>query len=603
MRKQLISLGTAILCSTLVVNAQQPPSPDGFEFKPGQSVYVIVVKTSSPVASPIRDKVSPNIIWIKNGQMARIGNSHIDQRPITPDRPTLERSLPEPLTLERSVSAPDTLTSTDPLLKAKIEEEFKKQKKFKLAASADSADFVFFAFSSYPNSILAVGGSGIIHAWRGYDDSPYTSEAVKVLSFALPTSAYRQIRKDVVELSDAAQWQGYANSITLPAFIKGNPAQQGAAKVLVGKFHEEVLKKKKSQRSPSPPQLPQAEAGKNRSPVKTLSETLAPTPPASQDEATVKLETALVVVPVTVLDREGLSVPNLTPRDFHVFEDNVEQEIDHFSSVEAPFNVVLLLDTSSSVRLKVEDIQSAALAFMEKLRPQDRVMAVSFNSEVYLDAEFTSDHAQLRHTIYAPRSRAGTRLYDAVDLVLTERLKQVEGRKAIVLFTDGVDTESRLATAPSTLELAEESDVLIYTIRYNTADDVVENPLPVTINGQMVDIRTQRSNASYTGTEAYRAASQYLRELSERTGAHLYQAETINNLSQAFALIAGDLRQQYALSYYPSNAARDGSYRRIRIRVDRPDVVVRARPGYRAAQETPARDQNTQRPAVKRSQP
>jgi VWFA-related protein len=168
-----------------------------------------------------------------------------------------------------------------------------------------------------------------------------------------------------------------------------------------------------------------------------------PQPQSQTDESgTIKIDTTLVTIPVSVLDRDGKYVPNLSKRDFQIYEDGVQQEIADFSLVEVPFNVVLLLDTSRSTVFRLEDIQHAAVAFVEQLRPQDRVMVVSFDDKIYIDSEFTSDRARLRRAIYGTRTGGGTKLYDAVDLVITERLNRMDGRKAIVLFTDGVDTTS-----------------------------------------------------------------------------------------------------------------------------------------------------------------
>src|SRR5215470_2644532 len=191
-------------------------------------------------------------------------------------------------------------------------------------------------------------------------------------------------------------------------------------------------------------------------------------PEAQDPGATIKIDTTLVTIPVRVLDRDGKYIPNLTRRDFHLFEDNVEQDIADFNSIEAPFHVALLLDTSRSTSFKLGDIQKAALAFIDQLHPDDRVMVVSFDSDIYIDAEFTSDREQLRQAIRRTRTGSSTRLYDAVDLVITERLGKIQGRKAVVLFTDGVDTASNLASAASTIGRVEESGVLAYPIQYDT---------------------------------------------------------------------------------------------------------------------------------------
>lgn len=339
--------------------------------------------------------------------------------------------------------------------------------------------------------------------------------------------------------------------------------------------------------------------------------------PQKGEEAgdTIKIDTTIVTIPVSVLDRTGKFVANLQKRDFKIFEDNVPQDITDFSSVEVPFNVVLLLDTSRSTAFRMEDIQRAAASFTEQLRPDDKVMVVSFDDKVYVDSEFTNDRAKLRRAIYGTRTGGGTKLYDAVDLVLTERLEQIDGRKAIVLFSDGVDTTSKYANAPSTLDLVEESGVLVYPIRYETENQyraggptgrggggrgpVITNPFPFPLPFP-IPLPTPRQPGRRWpfgdpapqfprggAPEDYRIGAQYMQDLADRSGARLYDADSLINLDRAFNQVAEELRHQYSLSYYPSNAARDGSYRRIRVRVARPNLVVRTRDGYRAEDATP----------------
>lgn len=287
----------------------------------------------------------------------------------------------------------------------------------------------------------------------------------------------------------------------------------------------------------------------------------APTAQPSSAEVKAQPGPTPVVVPVTVLNREGESALNLTQRDFHLFEDDQEQKISGFGAADAPFNVALLLDTSSSVGFKVEEIQYAATAFVEQLRPQDRVMVISFNKEVSLNAEFTTDRNQLRRAIDSIRGGGGTRLYDAVETALARHLKPIDGRKAVVLFTAGEDMASQTATARTTTQLAEESGALIYTIRYSAVEDT----------------------ATPTDAKADSPGAHYLRELTERTGARSYRAATPEHLKKAFSMIPVELQQQYTLSYYPTNTKRDGLYRRLLIKVERPEMTVYTRPGYRAA--------------------
>jgi Ca-activated chloride channel homolog len=299
----------------------------------------------------------------------------------------------------------------------------------------------------------------------------------------------------------------------------------------------------------------------------------APKPPV--EGATVRIETSLVSIPVAVLDRQGRFVPGLRKDDFRIFEDEVEQEIEWFAAVEVPFHLVLLLDTSRSTVFRLEEIQQAAIDFVNQLRPQDRVMVISFDDALSVDSEFTSDRLQLRQAIRNTRTGTSTRLYDAVELAITERLDELGGRKAIVLFTDGTDTASRLANSRSTVVRVEESDVLVYVVQYDT-----DNDLQNLIFGRGVVIGGMKSKGHRD--------SGYLRELAEHSGARLYPAENVPSLDRAFTQIAGELRNQYWLSYYPTKAARDGSYRRLRVSVNRSHVVLRAREGYRASAEESA---------------
>jgi Ca-activated chloride channel homolog len=188
-------------------------------------------------------------------------------------------------------------------------------------------------------------------------------------------------------------------------------------------------------------------------------------PGQSVEGAAVRIETSLVSIPVAVLDRQGRFVPGLRKGDFRIFEDEVEQEIEWFAAVEVPFHLVLLLDTSRSTVFRLEEIQQAAIDFVDQLRPQDRVMVISFDDAVSVDSEFTSDRRQLRLAIRNTRTGTSTRLYDTVELAITERLDEVEGRKAIVLFTDGTDTASRLANSRSTVVRVEELGVLVLRAR------------------------------------------------------------------------------------------------------------------------------------------
>jgi Ca-activated chloride channel homolog len=330
-----------------------------------------------------------------------------------------------------------------------------------------------------------------------------------------------------------------------------------------------------------------------------------PAPPGTINEGpeevdagdVVRINTTLVTLPVSVTDRDGRYIPNLNKADFRIWEDNVEQDVAFFSSVDKPFSVVLMLDTSGSTRFRIDEMQDAAFTFINQLRPDDQVMVVSFDDQVRVLSEFTSDRSRLRDAIRRTRTGDGTKLYDAVDLVINQRLNRISGRKAIVLFTDGVDTTSRHASYASNVRDAEELDALIYPVQYDTYVDVNSGgsgwPGSSRVPTSPVDILIQilgggrggvgrRGGGGPIGSSRadYETANRYLADLSQKTGARQYQADTISNLSYAFANIAEELRRQYSLGYYPKRTPQLGERRQIRVRVNQPNLAVRARDSY-----------------------
>ena len=319
----------------------------------------------------------------------------------------------------------------------------------------------------------------------------------------------------------------------------------------------------------------------------------------------VRVNTSLVTVPVSVLDRQGRFIPDLQREDFRVFENGVEQAVAYWEPADKPFTVALLLDTSPSTAFHLWQIKEAAIAFAKQLRPQDRVLIVSFNDQVLLLTEVTNDMNVVSAVIEQNANMGNaTRLYDAVHLVIKERLNKIKGRKAIVVFTDGVDTASFQANYASTMREVEELDALIYPIQYDTTDylramqSVGQGSTTVvttTSNGPF-GIGTTTSRVTYgtprvTGpnggplpgaTQAdYDRANQYLKELADKTAGRLYHANDTTQLAEAFSRIAEELRRQYSLGYYPQDGDASAAARRqIKVRVNRPNLAVKARDSY-----------------------
>ncbi len=294
----------------------------------------------------------------------------------------------------------------------------------------------------------------------------------------------------------------------------------------------------------------------------------------------IKVETNLITIPVSVFDRNGLYIPNLQQSDFKIYEDGTEQEIAYFGSSDKPFTVVLLLDTSPSTQYRIEEIRTAAKSFVDQLKMHDRVMVIEFDGNVKVRCELTTDRMAIFKGIDKADFGNGTSIYEAVDQTLRKHLRPVEGRKAVVLFTDGVDTTSRKATYDSTLDLAEESDTMIFPIYYNTfSDNRRLNPQwPPSSIGLPPDIF--RPAPGSTAAE-YALGKRYVEELADYTGGRVFRPEsTPGGLTRAFEGIAEELRRQYNIGYIPNNDGVQGQRKQIKIRVGRPKLVVRARDSY-----------------------
>lgn len=354
------------------------------------------------------------------------------------------------------------------------------------------------------------------------------------------------------------------------------------------------------------------------------------TPVTVNDDGTISLDTTMVTIPATVLDHNGNFVPTLKRKDFELYEDDIKQEIEHLRPVEEPFHVVLLLDTSESTAFRHEDIQQAAFEFVEQLRLDDKVMVASFDSQIEVWCDFTNSRPTIRNAIFRVNRGGSTRLYDALDLIVNDSLSKVQGRKAIVLFSDGVDTSSRY-TARRALQLIEESDSLVYSVYYDTGYDNAGGPMggsggpggtpPISVPGRTPPIGRpgsrwpfityqlpgqNRSRGRLPSAETARG-KQFMEDVANRSGGRFYEAYSLTNLSRAFAQIAEELRKQYAISYYPTNAARDGSYRRVKVRISptsqHQGLIVRARDGYRAGSKNKQQDPEIKkgnRPVLKR---
>jgi VWFA-related protein len=314
---------------------------------------------------------------------------------------------------------------------------------------------------------------------------------------------------------------------------------------------------------------------------------------------TLRINTSLVTVPVSVMDRYGKYVPNLQRSDFQVFDNGVEQRIAYFAMVDQPFTVVLLIDTSGSTHFRMDEIQDAAISFVNQLKDEDRVMVMSFDDQIRVLTEPTNNRDDLVRAIRRARTGGGTRLYDAVDVVLKQKLSLIPGRKAVVLFTDGVDTTSHHASYQSTIREAEESEGAVYSVAYDTSGDL---PIgsggrgPGGRGGMILNLPFPGSGGGRGGPGGvgsspgdYQRASEYLHEIALESGGRYFRGDTLLGISSAFSQVAEELRRQYSIGYYPTPVGQPGQRREIKVRVSEPGLVVKARDNYVYSQKTTQR--------------
>ena len=285
----------------------------------------------------------------------------------------------------------------------------------------------------------------------------------------------------------------------------------------------------------------------------------------------IRTKTTLVNSPVLVIGRDGKYVPNLRRDDFEVYENGVKQDIAYFAPVENPYTVALLIDTSRSALFDLQDIQEAAVAFVEKMRPNDRALVITFSNEVTVLTEATSDHDVLTRAIRDIKPGGSTRVYDAINFVLAERFARAEGRTALVLFTDGVDNDSKTATLISSLQQAARADTLIYPVQFSTYDYM---------KARSSASKFKPPEGSGFSEQDYQRADTFLHQLAETSGTGVYPAFDISDLDRAVSSIVDELHNEYSIGYYPRTQGKAGEQRAVEVRVNQPQLEVRARSGY-----------------------
>ncbi len=291
---------------------------------------------------------------------------------------------------------------------------------------------------------------------------------------------------------------------------------------------------------------------------------------APADADAIRIDARLVNLNVIATTQDGRAITNLTSEDFTIFDEEAKQEIAHFKPTNAPFNLVLLLDLSGSTREKIDSIRKSAWRFVEATSLQDRVAIVTFTRSVHVLCRPTNDRALLKQRIAEMRATdGGTAYYEAMWFTLTEVLAPFQDeRNAIIVMTDGVDNSISAAYPAPTrvsfrqmIEAILESGTLVYPIYLDTEEENYRNHWGET-------------------AEVYALARTQLQQAADASGATLYVASRVEDLTGVYQKVIAELRTVYGLAYYPTNAEHKSQWRRVRVVARRPGIVIRTRRGY-----------------------
>jgi VWFA-related protein len=307
---------------------------------------------------------------------------------------------------------------------------------------------------------------------------------------------------------------------------------------------------------------------------------------AQEVDDIVRTETSLVQLNIGVVDKQGRPIKSLTRNDFVVYEDGVKQSIQHFEPVDAPFSLVLMLDTSGSTVHFRQQLKLASQRFIDALAPEDRVAVIQFNAKVKSLAGFTTDRLKTAYAIEIADGAGDTNFYDALKYALKELEKEGQRRKAIVVLTDGLDTKMRSADG-QTLSKATTDEEALTMIDPQSSPDLksvlaAADRQGVTIfplalpsgDPKRLPILTPKIVGSYA------AARARLQSLADRTGGRLNEINKLQYMAHLYREVAANLRSLYTVAYQPQGDRVRGKWHEIKVEVANADLTARTKPGY-----------------------
>jgi VWFA-related protein len=343
---------------------------------------------------------------------------------------------------------------------------------------------------------------------------------------------------------------------------------------------------------------------------------------AAQQSPRIQVAAEEVAVNVRFTDRHGKAVSDIRPDEIRIFENGKEQKLNRLFRSDEPFDVALLLDLSPSTFDIQEGIRDRSIDFVAQMPEGNRLLLVSFDSKIYIDCDWTSDLQKLMDTIEALRTNekaSGTHLYESVSLVALKKFRRSTPRKAVIVYTDGIDHGSDGFNRKKSLEIIEESGIFVYPIQYDSRawysrtssptrstrsrndpdydprypddrgrryprpepDYEPENePVPIpgstppTIGGVIVGPTSERQKARYKAQQMYNSAKDYLTNVARVSGGRYFETPTVNALETAYARIVDELSDVYTVTYIPTDKKKDGQFRRVKIDLTRPDIAA-----------------------------
>ena len=298
----------------------------------------------------------------------------------------------------------------------------------------------------------------------------------------------------------------------------------------------------------------------------------------------VSVDTTEVMFPVTVRDRDGRLINDLTRNDFRVYEDNRLQPLSDLALRQVPVDVVLMVDASSSVANNLDDFRRAAEGFAARLQTDDRISLIKFDDRVELLQDWTKSRFQLKRALNRIEAGMFTRFNDALLLASREQFGGVtKSRRAVIVLSDGIDSGRGMASLEAALQALIQSQVTVYVVsntEISRASKRAELDQLLSATGGAAQFNQLRIEDLREGLRVLDRSEQNLAQLAAATGGRLYKPATFDALESTYAEVADELRHQYALYFTPLNKSRDGSFRRVRVETANPALKPHTRVGY-----------------------